>query len=338
MKNLTGFRSNDPNQIQSKDFGLPPSIPPPSEAKFAAICTRIPNNALIAAECANLTGGVPDADGFAFCPRVEYIPRAAYVRLGLRILASGASLDDLVEAVVRANFSADEFRIEFCSLSPENRLPSQPAIFALANAIPFYPNLDHPKHRFLLVERDSGLWFGEIQSECQHTYQPHDAKPYRTSTSLSSRLSRALVNLVSPQARSLLDPCCGTGSILLEAQALGLQVYGADQNQMMVEMTQGNLAHFGYQAVVEYADIRSFRRTADVLVTDLPYGQLLSADEKVIRPILEHGRNLAPQAVYVSGYNITEWLAAAGYGDISVYPVIKRASFVRHVHVARRLD
>ena len=317
---------------------MSPSIHSTQEAEFAAICARIPNNALIAAECASLTGGVPDADGFAFCQRVETIPQAAYVRLGLRILTSGSTLSELIEAVAQADFTADDFRIEFCSLSPENLVSSQPAIFALANAIPFYPNLNHPKHRFLLVERHNGLWFGEILSECQHTYLQHDTKPYRTSTSLSSRLSRALVNLVTPQARSLLDPCCGTGSILLEAQALGLLVYGADRNQMMVGMTRENLAHFGYQAVVEHADIRSYQRAADALITDLPYGQLLSADEEIIRPILEHGRNLAPLAVYVSGYNITEWLAAAGYDVIAVYPVIKRASFARYVHLAQRFD
>jgi tRNA G10 N-methylase Trm11 len=315
-----------------KEFTLLPPIQDPHKAKFAAICVRIPDNALIAAECANLTGGAPDADGFALCQSMEYIPQAAYVRMGLHILAYGATLDELLKAVAQTDFMADEFRIEFCSLSKENRVPIKAAVLAIANAIPFHPHLDHPKHRFLLVEREDGLWFGEIMSECQHAYKPHAARPYNISSSFPSRMSRALVNLVCPQARSLLDPCCGTGSILLEAQALGLQAYGGDQNKRMVGMARKNLTHFGYAARVEHADARTCQQTADALVTNLPYGRFLQADETLIRAILERGRILAPVAIYVTEHDITEWLAAAGYRDIKVYSVIKHDGFVRYVH------
>jgi tRNA G10 N-methylase Trm11 len=318
-----------------KEIVLPFSIQHPYNTNFAAICVRLPNNALVAAECASLTGGLPDADGFALCQRVEYIPQAAYVRTGLDLLAHGSTLDDLLEAVAQADFAAEEFRIEFCSLSQENRVQQQPAILALADTIPFYPNLDHPKHRFLLVERADGLWLGEIISECKHTYRIHAAKPYNISSSLPQRLSRALVNLVMPPARSLLDPCCGTGSILLEAQSLGMQAYGADQNKRMVGMARQNLAHFGYGAKVEHADARRYQQSADALVTNLPYGRFLQADETAIRTILERGRKLAPAAVYVAENDITGWLAAAGYHDIAVYPVIKHDGFIRYVHQAQ---
>jgi len=305
------------------------------ETKFAAICVRLPNNALIAAECVNLTGGVPDADGFAFCQQVKYIPQAAYIRTGLNLLAQGATVEDLLVVVAQADFAADEFRIEFCSLSKENRIPPRQTIRALADTIPFYPNLDHPQHRFLLIERDDGLWFGEILTECGHTYKPHIARPYNISSSLPSRISRALVNLVIPQARTLLDPCCGTGSILLEAQSLGLQAFGGDQNKRMVGMARKNLAHFGYTARVEHADARNCQQTADALVTNLPYGRFLEANEAVTRAILERGRKLAPVAIYVTEHDIREWLIAAGYRDITIYPIPKHDGFVRNVHLAR---
>ena len=305
------------------------------KVQFAAICARMPNNALIAAECANLTGGVLDSDGFARCKTVEHIHQAAYIRTGLRVLAQGSTLDELLDTMAQVYFDANDFRIDFLSLAQAPRVSSQTAIVEIANAIPFRPNLDHPQHRFLIVERDHGLWFGEIIAESQHSYSRHDAKPYRTSTSLPSRIARAMVNLVVPGANSLIDPCCGTGSILLEAQALGISVYGADQNKMMVGMARKNLAHFGYYAVVEQTDIRSYQRTADALVTDLPYGRLLSAEENIIRPILEHGRKLAPVAVYVTENDITDWLVAAGYHNIVVFPISKRASFARFVHLAQ---
>jgi len=321
--------------ILQKDPTSPPIMQENPEAKIAAICVRLPNNALIAAECANLTGGVPDVDGFAFCQRVDYIPQAAYVRMGIHLLAQGATLDELLAGVDQVGFVADEFRIEFCSLSKENRISPRWAIRALADTIPFYPNLDSPKHRFLLIERDDGLWFGEILTECEHTYKPHIARPYNISSSLPSRISRALVNLVIPQARSLLDPCCGTGSILLEAKSLGLRAFGGDQNKRMVGMARKNLAYFGYVARVEHADARNCQQTADALVTNLPYGRFLEANEAVIRAILERGKKLAPVAIYVTEHDIRKWLITAGYRDITVYPIPKHDGFVRYVHMAR---
>jgi tRNA G10 N-methylase Trm11 len=220
-------------------------------------------------------------------------------------------------------------------LSTNDPIHSRTAILALADAIPFYPNLDHPKHRFLLIERDNGLWFGEILTECEHTYRVHADKPFNISSSLPNRLSRALVNLVRLQARSLLDPCCGTGSILLEAQSLGIQAYGADQNKKMVGMARENLRYFGYDARVEHADARTYQQSVDVLVTNLPYGRFWQVDQIAIRTILERGRPLAPAAVYVAENNITEWLAAAGYRDVVVYPVTKHDGFTRYVHQAQ---
>ena len=302
---------------------------------LAAICVRNPNNGLIAAECLHLTGGEPQEDGFAFCQRVDLIPQSAYLRTGLRLLAQGPTLEDLLAAVAKADFEAEDFRIDFLSLSGQNRLRPHRSIVALADVIPFYPNLSDPQHRFLLVERQQSLWFGQVLSECQYSFQQHAAKPYSTSTSLSSQLARALVNLVIPQARSLLDPCCGTGSILLEAHLLGLQTYGADQNRRTAWMARQNLAHFAYDGVVDHVAIQDCQRKVDALVTDLPYGRLLKADESATRSILDHGRKLAPLVVYVAGYNITDWLTAAGYEEIEVFPVSKHDRVVRYVHRAK---
>lgn len=301
---------------------------------FAAICSRMEDNALIAAECRNLTGGIPDGAGVALCETVEQVPDAAYVRTGLQLLARGATVDDLVRAVDETDIAADDFRIEIHASADGYYNSRQTTIVALADVLPAYPDLDDPQHRFLVFAHKNELWFGEIVTECDHTYVRHDAKPCRTSFSLSSRLSRGLVNLVTP-AETLLDPCCGTGSILLEAQSRGIQAYGADWNQTMVQMANENLSHFGYDERVEHADARSYSQPADAIVTDLPYGQFLQTDAAVIRAILKHGARLAPVAVYVAGALMTEWLEAAGYHDIRVYPVVKRAGFVRYVHVAR---
>lgn len=304
-------------------------------SEFLALCCRLPGNELVAAECRNLTGGLPDKEGVALCHSIERVVDAAYVHTGLRLIAQAETLPGLLEAVAGQHFSAQAFRIEYIRLSPCPQVHRDEAVVALANVIPASPDLRHPKHRFLLVVGESRLWFGEILAETSRSYRLHEAKPGRTSSSLPARLARALVNLVSPPAQSILDPCCGTGSILLEAQVLGLQAAGADRSPRMVQLARQNLAFFGYSAEVYLADARKLFSSADAVVTDLPYGKFSRQKPLEIQEILSQSAQLAPVGLFVASRDISEWLVSAGYQDIEVFQVPKRSDFTRFIHRAR---
>ncbi len=300
-----------------------------------AVCVRESRNELVPVECENLTGGRPDADGLAPCRTLEYISRAAYVRAGVRVIAHAQSLDALTGEIAQEQFEAQDFRIELVRFTEEVEADHKKTIVAVANAIRAFPNLEHPRHRFMLAIAESGFWFGEIEAEADHSYTRHDDKPWRTSSSLPSRLSRALVNLVAPPAQSILDPLCGTGSILLEAKSIGLAACGNDWNPRMVGMTRKNLASFGYTANVTLGDALSYNSPAEAVVTDLPYGKFLHKDEKKLRPILEHCARLAPIGVFAAGEDITEWLEGAGYREVEVYQIQHRSGFSRYIHRAK---
>ncbi|MGC9395127.1 MAG: TRM11 family SAM-dependent methyltransferase [Anaerolineae bacterium] len=305
---------------------------------LVAICVRTRSNEindLIAAECEHLTGGRPDAEGVAVCQTVEHIHRAAYVRTGLRRIAQAPTFADLLDVLRRTPLDLDDFRVDALYLSGRFPVSQQEAIIAAADAIHCRANLAAPRHRLLLVAQRETFWIGEIQAEATQSYAPHLRKPCHVSSSLEARVARALVNLVVPPAGTLIDPCCGTGSILLEAAALGLPAYGADRNPKMVHMAQLNLLHFGYPPQVVSADARTWTQTAGALVTDLPYGRQLEPVEEDLPDILAQGARLAPLAVYVAGEDIVAQLTAAGYGDVEVLRLVKPNGFTRYVHRAR---
>ena len=207
------------------------------------------------------------------------------------------------------------------------------AVTAMSDAILSAPDLTNPNVRFLVVAQKEKIWLGQVLVENLRSYEKHDSKPYRTSNSLPSRLSRALVCLVLGDARSILDPFCGTGSILLEAQALGLTVFGVDHNPKMTGMTRFNLAHFGYEGTVIRGEAGECEITADAIISDLPYGRLLVEDENHLRKVLKHLTTLAPVGVYLTERNMVNWMEDAGYRDVRVYRVRKRAGLSRMVHV-----
>lgn len=305
------------------------------EFDFFTVSARVARHGLIAAECRQLTGGSPDADGVATAESVEFVPRAAYVQSGVRVIASAASFGELIGAVGSSSFPADRFRIDVHDPSGRTEHSGTDIAVALADVIPFGPDLGDPLHRFLVVPRADGWLFGEVESRTDAGHVRHEAKPWTTSSSLDGRFSRALVNLV-PEAASLLDPCCGAGSIVLEAAALGLDVRAVDWKPAMVGMTNQNLAHFGYSADVERADSRTHAfAPVDAVVTDLPYGHAIEADESTIRSILATSARAAPLGVFVAPADFSLWLEAAGYVDIEVHTVLKRRGFTRWIHRAR---
>ena len=300
---------------------------------YLVLCSRASDNELVAAECEILTGSKPGPDGLARCGTLDGIPRAAYLSTGVRLIAQGATLDALAADVARLSFSADRFRIECVGVSGQANLQKQKAILTIADVIQGAPDLDHPQRRFLIIIHDDGFYFGEIMVTATRSYREHDAKPYRTSSSLPSQLARAMVNLAYP-AHMILDPCCGTGSILLEACATGVTALGIDRNPKMVGMTRQNLFYFGYQAVVERGDARQCAISTDAVVTDLPYGRFLEYDEDNLRAILRQMASQAPLGVYLTEQDITPWLQDAGYTNIEVFRVRKRAGMTRYVHRA----
>ncbi|MGI0065153.1 MAG: TRM11 family SAM-dependent methyltransferase, partial [Nitrosotalea sp.] len=71
------------------------------------------------------------------------------------------------------------------------------------------------------------------------------------------------------------DPFCGTGTILLEAESMGINSIGIDFDKIMCKITRKNLAANGFGSKVinsGYEKIHDIMGTIDGIVTDLPYG------------------------------------------------------------------
>jgi len=309
------------------------------ETDSFVLCIRDPTNQLVAAECHALTGADPAADGVAFATigsgALDAVTHAAYIGCSALLLARGNTLAELTAALAGRSWDLEGFRLDIERLGAQSRHERRDLIVAVADAIKgCSPDLNAPRHRLLIVERDTELLCGQILATPARSYRLHDDKPFRTSASLPSRLARALVNLARPHVGTVLNLCCGTGSILLEAGATGLPAAGCDSNPRMAGMSQKNVEHFGYTARVEKMDVRDWEEGADAVITDLPYGRTLEVKPDDLRGILAHARGLAPLGVFVAGEDLGAWLRQAGYARVEIFEVPKYTGFTRYVHRA----
>jgi tRNA (guanine10-N2)-dimethyltransferase len=94
-------------------------------------------------------------------------------------------------------------------------------------------------------------------------------------------MARTLVNIACTRAgETLLDPFCGTGGILIEAELLGMHAIGSDFDPAMIAGSRLNAK--GSDLLIGDATSLPFPdHSIDSIVTDFPYGQsvcILKAD------------------------------------------------------------
>lgn len=291
---------------------------------------------IISAESFALTGVRPDDNGMAISPLKVNISRSAYVKNCIELLCSAKHPEEIYQKVANLGLQADGFRISITKIPRGLKLNSMALTNELAARINGAPNLDNPQIVFCAIATGSQFWFGKLLSESDNGWRQLAHKPHTTSSSLPSRLARAVVNLVAQPGDSLIDPCCGTGTLLLEAATRGIKVTGYDINPKMVGATRKNIAYFGLEGLILQGDAREITGAFDVLVTDLPYGMNIQASEGLYREILQNTKSLAGKAALLTASDISELLCELGYAVEQVIPVAKH-TFTRYVHVVNGL-
>jgi 23S rRNA G2445 N2-methylase RlmL len=100
--------------------------------------------------------------------------------------------------------------------------------------------------------------------------------------SLKPSVAAALLFLaqVAPQ-QTVLDPCCGAGTILVEAAAMGAAAIGGDQDKTAIAAARSNAEAAGVSIDVQVWDARTLpldNATVDRIVTNLPWGRQVEVD------------------------------------------------------------
>ena len=301
--------------------------------------TAIPDRLteLVTAECIAMTGSAPNAHGIAISEHRVDVRRGAYLKSCSEILFEAASLTELQADIRSAGLHAEEFRVSIVKKPRSLKVNSMELARDIGSAIGGNANLSNPQVTFLVVLTAEKIWFGRRLSESDNMWLAHNQRPYVTSSSLPARLARVLVNLVARPGDSLLDPCCGTGTIVMSAAHSGIRAVGYDTNLRMIGATTKNLQHFGLTADVTLGDARQVHGQFDTIATDLPYGINLIKDNFQDAEILANLRTCAPKAAFIDLRDLSKPLNDLGYQIEAVFPVPK-LSIVRRIFIASVIE
>ncbi|MEK4425234.1 TRM11 family SAM-dependent methyltransferase [Solibacillus sp. FSL K6-1523] len=265
--------------------------------------------------------------------------RSPFMRLRLDIMCEATTLEELVAFASTIELTDKTFKISCLNnkddaIEPKIARPIRNAYMKeIGLAISAEPNLDAPDVEFGLVIYEDTFYFGELVHG-ESVWLKHMQKPEMYSTALSTRDARALVNIAAPfpEGLRIIDPCCGIGTVLVEAMSMGIPIEGRDINKRVVWGSEINLRHFGYEPNVQIGPIEEASDGYDVAIIDMPYNLFTHASSDLQQSIITHARRIAKRVVIVTIEPMDDKIANAGL-TIMDRAIVQKGNFKRELVV-----
>lgn len=264
--------------------------------------------------------------------------RSPFMKVKITLLHTASSLEELTQKLrdetitfdKDKRFKFERFKWEEGSLDYAHWLHS---VTELGKVIQGEVDMQNPSLRFGLTILD-GVWLFGIYEQNQNPWEKHNLKPCTNSNSLETRTARAIVNIaVGLQTQmSMVDPCCGVGTVVLEALSLGVPVVGYEISWTIANQAKQNVAYFGYEPCIVKGDMNAISEMFDVAIIDMPYGLFSPITYKQQKSIITTSRRITGKLVIITSIDMDEDITGAGFTIVERCTVNKGA-FVRYVRV-----
>lgn len=268
--------------------------------------------------------------------------RSPFVKERIELYFEGDTLQDILEQTARVDMADATFKVIFLKI---NGLSEQDQVDysgkrdverQIGSAITGEADVHHPDVTFGLIPFEGRWYFGRyLQSE--PVWFKHMKKPREYSTALSTRVARAVANIAVPQPEGVkaIDPCCGIGTVLVEALSMGIDIVGRDINPLVVDGSRENIAHFGLSGEVVLGPIAEVEAMYDVAIIDMPYNLYTHATPADQLAILKDAFPFTEKLLVVTIEKMDHMIEEAGF-VITDRCVAKKGLFLREILVCQK--
>ncbi|WP_238403786.1 TRM11 family SAM-dependent methyltransferase [Paenibacillus paridis] len=263
--------------------------------------------------------------------------RSPFMRERLEVLYEGECLEEIWEQVKQIELKNETFKVIFIKmndLTPDNKIEFDEQR-SIERDIGIYiegeADVRQPDHVFGILTL-GGRWYFGSYIKSKAVWLNHMQKPRSYSIALSTRVARAVANIAVPDPAKVkaIDPCCGIGTVLVEALSMDIDIVGRDINHFVVQGTRENLVHFDLQTEVVCGDISEVTNHYDVAIVDMPYNHFSHTTPEAQLALLQHTRRIADKAVIVTVGAIDELIASAGF-TIQDRCTTRKGNFIRQI-------
>lgn len=261
--------------------------------------------------------------------------RSPFIKERIKIIYEENSLEELLQRINEDGLSYDSFKVIYIKLKNrevgfEERMN---ALKKIGTCIIGKAELHNPRV-ILGLTNLNGKWIFGIYEKNDCKWHCHDKKPHSYSNALSLRMSRALVNIAVGNNLNLelIDPCCGVGTIVLDALSMGINACGYEINKQIARNAKENLRYFGYENVITTGDMKEINKRYDVCIIDIPYGVFTAVTPGEQESIIKKAAEICNKLVIVTFEDMQNMIEGSGFRIIDRCSV-KKGGFIRHINV-----
>nr|WP_052129874.1 RNA methyltransferase [Ureibacillus sinduriensis] len=263
--------------------------------------------------------------------------RSPFIEDRLEVLYKAETFPELKEMVKAMKINASTFKV-YCfnrmDLGETKKIPHADRRHVereLGLIIDGEPDLDNPDVVFGLVALNNRWYFG-VYTKSISIWREHVHKPNSYSTALNTRVARAIANIAVPNVDGIraIDPCCGIGTVVVEALSMGIDIEARDINPLVCVGARENIAYFDLEGTVTQGPISEVDEHYDVCIIDLPYNLFTHITREEQFDIIKQARRIADKCVIVTIETIDDLLEEIGF-KIADRCITKKHLFVRQI-------
>ena len=263
--------------------------------------------------------------------------RSPFIKEMICIKYEEESLETIIERIISDRLYYDDFKVCYLRLE-KNEIEYSERLDSLKQigmAIEGEADMHSPKV-MLGVTKVEGRWiFGEYKKN-DFAWHIHDNKPYEYSNALTVRVARSLVNVAIGNNMNirLVDPCCGVGTVVIEALSMGVDIKAYELNESIAENAKRNIEFFGYDNVVTHGNMHDIKEIYDAAIIDIPYGLFTPITPGEQTAIINTARRITKKLILVAFEDMSMCIEEAGFNIEDICYVCK-GKFKRYIYICK---
>lgn len=260
------------------------------------------------------------------------VNRSPFVKACINIILVADTLGEMIDKVKSQEISYRNFKVKYIDIEENMEFNEKHRIEGVIGYEIKGEARIHDPEVIIGITCVEGKWLlGEYQKN-QRIWEYHNNRPRQYSNSLTTKVSRAIVNIAVGEDMDIrvVDPCCGIGTVVIEALSMGVDISGYDINPKVVEGAKTNIKYFDYPDVIKEGDIRKLQGKYDLAIIDIPYGLLSRTTYDAQREIINSARRIADKLMLVSLDEMDKEIHEAGFSIVDKCHVFK-GDFKRYI-------
>ncbi len=262
------------------------------------------------------------------------LSRSVFLKGRINITYMTDTLDEMEHLMLGDHLAYDDYKIRFLKydkIEYKDRLASLRKIgFSIIGDYA----MSNYKSDLALTKLNNKWIFGDFIKD-DYIWEKRKDKPFDYTNALEIIQARSIVNIAIEDnfATSVVDVCCGIGTVVIEGRDLGIDISGYELNALVASNANANLAHFGYQKDIVNKNMLDITDTYDVAILDMPYGLFSLTTKEIQQELITKTRKIAKKAIIVSMGDMENEIKSAGFKVIDSCKIFKSNTLSRFISV-----